>query len=73
MRKKELLKERMKRAQGDVTAAEDELARMLREMEVLPRAEKTAISRVIEEAFTKLRSTKADLAQLEKLISAVRD
>jgi hypothetical protein len=69
MTKKQLLLGKIDQTKRDVNAAESALSALLGEMDVAPRAEKTTVSRVVEDAFGKLRSAKADLADLEKLIS----
>jgi hypothetical protein len=68
MTKKQLLLSKIDEAKRDVTAAETALASLLAKVDVAPRAEKTTVSQVVEEAFSKLRLTKTDLADLEKLI-----
>jgi hypothetical protein len=73
MTKKHLLLSKIDDAKRDVTAAETALTSLLAQVDVAPRAEKTTVSQVMEEAFSKLRLTKADLAELEKLISASDD
>ncbi len=70
MKQTELLLEKIERAKNDVTSAESDLERLLTELAANERAEKTTISQVIEEAFTKLRSAKSDLAELEQFIVA---
>ncbi len=70
MKKRELLLSKIDAAKTDVSAAESVLETLLMEMRAVPRAEKTTVSQVVEAAFTKLRSAKADLADLEKLVSA---
>ncbi len=68
MEKKKLLLSKIDRAKTDVTEAEADLERLIRELSATPRAEKTTVSRVVEDAFGKLRAAKSDLAELEKLI-----
>ncbi|GMV13712.1 MAG: hypothetical protein HS104_34750 [Polyangiaceae bacterium] len=73
MRNKELLLNSIERAQRDVASAEADLERLLGELLQAPRADKTTVSRVIEEAFGKLRSAKSDLADLETIVSSDDD
>ncbi len=73
MRNKELLLNSIERAQRDVASAEADLERLLGELLQAPRDDKTTVSRVIEEAFGKLRSAKSDLADLETIVSSDDD
>jgi hypothetical protein len=52
-------------AKEDMTGAEEALEQVLRAMQVAPRAEKTTISKVVEDAFGKLRAARANLVDLE--------
>ncbi len=51
-----------------VDEAEADLARLLHEIEIAPRAEKTAISEGLRQAFQKLRDARNHLGKLETLI-----
>jgi len=53
-----------------IIAAETYLAKMVREVEVVARAEKQTISKVVAEALKQLAKARADLEVLEKLTSA---
>ena len=53
-----------------VNDAETDLARLLNEIEVAPRAEKMAISEALRQAFQKLRDAREHLGKLEKLLGA---
>jgi hypothetical protein len=52
-----------------ILAAETYLAKMVREVEVVARAEKQTISQVVNEALKKLSKARAELEALEKLTS----
>jgi hypothetical protein len=52
-------------ARQDLTEAESELVKVLGEIRVALRAEKTAVTTAVEDAFTKLRRAKTRLAELE--------
>lgn len=65
--KNDLLLSNVLSAKSDVTAAEDALATLLRELGAMPRAEKTTISKGLEAAFEKLRAAREHLGVLEKL------
>ncbi|AUX40544.1 uncharacterized protein SOCE26_019450 [Sorangium cellulosum] len=56
-------------AKRDITEAENDLEKVLRDIQVAPRADKTTISKVVEDAFTKLRAVKANLIELEALVT----
>jgi len=73
MRKKELMLHRIEAAKGHVSAAEDDLERLLADMPVAPRSEKVELSRVVEDAFAKLRLAKTGLAELEALAKSDDD
>jgi len=72
MKKAALLAE-MEAAERDIGAAEEDLGRMLREIKVAPRAEKTTITEVVERAFTTLRAARARLVRLEEALAAEAD
>jgi hypothetical protein len=57
-------------AKKDMLGAEEDLEKVLREMQVVPRAEKTSISKVVEDAFAKLRAARANLVDLETSLKA---
>lgn len=58
---------RIAAARQGISAAEAYLARMVREVEVVARAEKRTISQVVVEALKKLGKAQADLQALEKI------
>jgi ribosomal protein L18E len=63
---KAILKKIATSKQG-IVAAESYLAKMVREVEVVARAEKQTISKVVAEALKQLAKARADLEALEKL------
>ena len=67
---KKLLLEKIESAKRDIEAAETDLEKALRDMRVMPRAEKTTISKVLEDAFAKVRATRTLLTDLEELVTA---
>jgi len=71
--KKKLALSKIESAKRDISAAEKELEQVLRDMQVMPRAEKTTISKALEDAFTKLKAARSDLSDLEKLVSGDKD
>ena len=46
----------LERAQSEVLAAEQELEKLLSEIRVTPRADKTSVSQIVEVALRRLRS-----------------
>lgn len=73
MLNKSLLISKLEQARRDVTDAEGDLRRLIREMLAAPRAEKTTLPAVIDDAFAKLRSARTDLGEIEGLIAAEPD
>jgi hypothetical protein len=67
---KALLLAKIDSAKHDIEAAETDLEKALRDMQVMPRAEKTTISKALEDAFAKVRATRALLTDLQELVSA---
>jgi hypothetical protein len=57
----------------DIKAAEHDLDRVLREIQVAPRAEKTTITEVVEKAFVTLRAARERLTRLEQSLLAEAD
>ena len=71
--KKELLLAKIESAKSEIAAAESDLEGAFRDMRISPRAEKTTISKVLEDAFTKLGAAKTTLMDLEKLVVGDKD
>lgn len=65
MDKKRLL-ESVSKSKADITNAERELERVVREMS--PTLEKMTVSKVVGDAFDKLREAKANLIELERVL-----
>jgi hypothetical protein len=65
--------EKIAAAKQAIIDAESELKKVVREIAVAPRAEKTPISRAVEDAFTKLNTAKTNLGNLEKLAASEND
>jgi hypothetical protein len=66
---KKILLEKITAAKMDITEAENDLEKLLREMQTAPRADKTTISKVVEDAFSKLRAVKTNLLDLEGVVN----
>jgi hypothetical protein len=65
MENEELLEE-IARANSEIVQTADALQALLRDLEIAPRAEKTTVSCVVNEAFERLRRARARLAQLQE-------
>jgi hypothetical protein len=57
-------------ARQELSEAESELDKVMGEIRVALRAEKTSIASVVEAAFARLRRAKSKLAELETKLSA---
>ena len=68
MENAELLNE-ITAAHAEIVQAADALQALLGDLEAAPRAEKVTVSRVLREAFERLRLARARLAQLQELIA----
>jgi hypothetical protein len=64
----ELVLEEIRAAKNAAADAENDLARLLSEILVAPRAEKTTISEALHNAFQKLRDAREHLGRLEELV-----
>lgn len=60
--------EELRVAKTCVDDAETDLSKLLSELEVAPRAEKTAISEALRQAFQKLRDAREHLGKVETLL-----
>jgi hypothetical protein len=57
---------KIEEATREMAAAEGDLDRLLREIRVAPRAEKTTISEVVQKAFAELRAARSKLVELQE-------
>jgi hypothetical protein len=69
MSKKINVTEQIDIALAEVTAAEDELAKVLGELRAGVRAEKVAISETVEKAFSRLRKGRQALSELREQLT----
>ena len=67
---KDKILEEIRVAKNGVADAAGDLTRLLKEIQVAPRAEKTAISEALQGAFQKLADAREHLGNLETLIRA---
>jgi hypothetical protein len=65
---KNVLLEKVAAAKRDISDAESQLEKVLLEIQGARRADKTTISKVVEDAFAKLRLVRTNLVDLERLV-----
>jgi hypothetical protein len=68
-----IILEEIRVAKNVVADAEGDLAKLLKEIDAAPRAEKTTISEALHNAFRKLRDACEHLGKLETLIRGEDD
>ena len=68
MRERQSILEKISVAKRDISEAEMELERVIGEIQMSPRAEKTTISKVVEDALAKVRAARTNLSELEKFV-----
>ena len=66
---KEAIRRKIDKAHEQIAAAQEALDAALRELRVLPRNEKTIISKVVDDAIARLAITKQDLLKLTALLA----
>jgi RNA polymerase-interacting CarD/CdnL/TRCF family regulator len=66
---KEVLKARLLEAEKMLTVAEEDLTTAMSALQAKPRSNKTIVSEAVQNAFTKLRAARADVAELVKQLS----
>jgi hypothetical protein len=64
-----MITKRLAAAIDEVSAAEKDLTALLPQIRVAPRAEKTTISKAVEQALSRLRAARTDLLDLQDLVS----
>lgn len=64
----DLIVTKLEAAKRDIAQAEQDLEKALREVQVAPRAEKLAISKVLDDAFVKLKAARTQLTDIETLL-----
>ena len=67
--KTELLIAKLDSAKTAITKAEADLEKAIGEIRVAPRAQKVSIDEVLEDAFARLRTARAELVDIEELIA----
>lgn len=72
-KKREELLSKVQTAVTEVSDAAGELDRLLAQIKVAPRAQKTTISAVVEEAFSRLSVARVALSEVEMILTKEKD
>lgn len=67
------LLEKLTAAKQEILEAERDLERLLQDIQVVPRSEKMVITEAIEEAFTRIKTARTFLFELEDLVEADKE
>jgi hypothetical protein len=67
--KKQTLLAKVDTATQEVSDAAEALAKLLSDLQKAPRAEKTTISNIVEEAFTRLKTARTALSDVKKILA----
>lgn len=65
---KQLVLDKIKLARQELSDAEGNVAKVLREVKVFPRADKSMISEELEAAFAKVKRVNEELVELQNLV-----
>ena len=71
--KKIMLRTKIEEAEQQLALAEEEVAAAIRQIRVLPRAEKVVTGRTIENALDQLKVSRAKVGELKALLDADDD
>jgi hypothetical protein len=63
------LREKLDGALTEVTAAEEALDELLKNLRSAPRAEKVTVTEVVETAFARLKTARAELAKMHEIVA----
>lgn len=69
---KKLLLTKIEASKSDINDAEERLAKVIRDVQIAPRAEKT-VSEIVDLAIQKLKAARAELESLEKIVLSEED
>ena len=67
-KRREAILEKVKTATTEVSDAAEDLAKLLAELMAAPRAQKTTVSKVVEAAFSRLKTARLALLDIEKIL-----
>ena len=72
-KKKETILAKVHTAATEVTDAADDLVKLLAAIKAAPRAQKTTISKVVEEAFSRLKTARTALVDVERILKKEKE
>jgi hypothetical protein len=72
-KQKQTILSKVQTAATEVTESVRELDRLLADLSDAPRAEKTTISRIVEDAFTRLKTARLELADVQSLLEKEKE
>ena len=72
-KQKQTILTKVQTAAAEVSASVDDLDKLLRDLKSAPRAEKTTISKIVEEAFLRLKNARVALSDVEKLVKKEKE
>ncbi len=72
-KQKQTILTKVQTAATEVSESVTDLDKLLRELKTAPRAEKTTISKVVEQAFLRLKDARDALADVEKLVKREKE
>ena len=72
-KRREAILSKVKTAAKEVSDAAEDLAKLLSELESAPRAQKTTVSKVVSAAFSRLKTARVALLDIEKILEGDDD
>lgn len=72
-KQKQTILAKVQAATQEVAEAADDLDKLLATIASAPRAEKTTISKLVEDAFSRLKNARIALAEVEKLVKKEKE
>ena len=72
-KQKQTILTKVQTAATEVSDSVTDLDKLLRELKTSPRAEKTTISKVVEQAFLRLKDARVALSDVEKLLKKEKE
>lgn len=67
-KQKQTILSKVQVAAKEVSESATDLDKLLSDLKSAPRAEKTTVSKIVEEAFSRLKNARAALSDIEKLV-----
>ena len=72
-KKKDTILSKVETAATEVSESVSELDKLLADLKSSPRAEKTKITKIIEDAFSRLKTARVALSDVEKLLKKEKE